>query len=359
MDVLKKAYALKEEAAEPERYLGANIAKVQLSDGSIAWSMSSNDYVKGTIDVVKGMLAKDGKVLKKKGNDRPMPESYRPEEDTTPELNSELASRYQQLISMLRWACELGRIDILLETALMSSHLCLPREGHFEAVYKIFSYLDNRSKSNMVFDPKVVELDESNFNTTDWKDSVYGDVTEEIPPNAPEPLGMPVHITCFVNANHAGDTQTRRSQTGFIIYLNNAPIDWYSKKQNTCESSTFGSEFVAMRIAVEKIRALRYKLRMFGIPIAGPATMLGDNESVVNSASKMEARLNKKHNAICFHTVREACAAGWIRVGWEPTATNIADLFTKMLPTVTRQKHMWRIFNKSVERVFSKDDGGS
>ena len=358
MDILKKTYALKEEAAEPDRYLGANIAKVQLKDGSTAWSMSSDDYVKGAVDVVKGMLAKDGKVLVRKGNDRPMPQNYRPEEDTTPELGSELASRYQQLIGMLRWACELGRVDILLETAVMSSHLCLPREGHLEAVYKIFSYLENHLKSNMVFDPKVVQLDETAFNTTDWTDSVYGKVTEEIPPNAPEPLGMPVHMTCFVDANHAGDTQTRRSQTGFVIFLNNAPIDWYSKKQNTCESSTFGSEFVAMRVAVERIRALRYKLRMFGIPIAGPTAILGDNESVVNSVSKMEVRLNKKHNAICFHTVREACAAGWIRVGWEPTETNMADLFTKMLPTVIRRKHMRRIFNKMVDRTFGKPDNG-
>ncbi|GAX25842.1 hypothetical protein FisN_6Hu120 [Fistulifera solaris] len=347
MDILKKTYALKEEAAEPERYLGANIAKVQLADGRTAWSMSSNDYVKGAIDVVKGMLAEDHKVLKQgKGSDRPMPQNYRPEEDTTRVLGDRLASRYQQLIGMLRWACELGRVDILLETALMSTCLCMPREGHLEAVYKIFAYLDAHRQSNMIFDPKVVELNESAFNKTDWADSVYGDVSEELPPNAPEPLGMPVHITCFVDANHAGDTQTRRSQTGFIIYLNNAPIDWYSKKQNTCESSTFGSEFVAMRIAVERIRALRYKLRMFGIPIAGPAIILGDNESVVNSASKMEARLNKKHNAICFHAVREACAAGWIRVGWEPTATNIADLFTKMLPTEKRREHMQKIFIK-------------
>ena len=119
----------------------------------------------------------------------------------------------------------------------------------------------------------------------------------------PKTLGNPVIMTCFVDANHAGDKVTRRSQTGFIIYLNNSPIVWFSKKQNTCESSTFGSEFMAMRIAVERIKALRFKLRMFGIPIDGPTNVLGDNESVVNSASKVEARLNKKHNAICFHTV--------------------------------------------------------
>ena len=107
---------------------------------------------------------------------------------------------------------------------------------------------------------------------------------------------------------------TRRSHTGILIYLNNAPIDWYSKKQNTVESSTFGSEFIAMRIACDKIEALRYKLRMFGIPIIGPADVYCDNGSVVLSAQKVEGRLNKKHNAICFHLVRECVASNMIRV---------------------------------------------
>jgi hypothetical protein len=120
---------------------------------------------------------------------------------------------------------------------------------------------------------------------------------EEIPPNAPKPLGNPVTMSCFVDANHAGEHSTLRSQTGIIIYRSSAPIDWYSKRQNTVESSAFGSEFVAMRIAIEKIRALRYKLRMFGIPIDGPTNILGDNKSVVNAASKNEGRLNKKHTS--------------------------------------------------------------
>jgi hypothetical protein len=119
----------------------------------------------------------------------------------------------------------------------------------------------------MAFDDKMPFLDNSAFHKSDWSESIHGEVEEEIPPTAPKLLGNPVIMTCFVDANHAGDKITRRSQTGFIMYLNNAPIDWFSKKQNTCESSMFRSEFVAMRIATEQIKALQYKLRMFGIPI--------------------------------------------------------------------------------------------
>ena len=101
-----------------------------------------------------------------------------------------------------------------------------------------------------------------------------------------------------------------------------------------------------MHLAVEQIKALRFKLRMFGIPLEGPANILGDNESVVGSCSKVEQKLNKKHNAICYHAVCEAAAAGWIRVGWEPTARNVADLFTKMLSTDKRRDLLRSIFVK-------------
>jgi hypothetical protein len=159
----------------------------------------------------------------------------------------------------------------------------------------------------------------------------YGDIEEELPPKMPEPLGQPMNITAFVDANHAGNVVTRRSHTGVIIYLQNTPIIWHSRRQNTIETSTFGSEFVALRCVPDLIVALRYKLRMFGVPIKGPAKVLCDNQGVVKNASIPESVLSKKHNTINYHAVREAVAAGIIQVGKEDGTTNIADLFTKPL----------------------------
>jgi hypothetical protein len=103
-----------------------------------------------------------------------------------------------------------------------------------------------------------------------------------------KPRGKPIQINCFVDADHAGNKVTRRSHSGILIFLNMAPIYWFSKRQNTVESSTYSSEFVALRIAAEKIIALRYKLRMFGIPIDGPANVFCDNEAVYKNASFAE-----------------------------------------------------------------------
>jgi len=76
------------------------------------------------------------------------------------------------------------------------------------------------------------------------------------------------------------------------------------------------------------IEALRYKLRCFGVPVQGSSDILCDNQSVVTNSSVPTSVLNKRHNAICYHRVREAQAAGIIHVGWIEVEKNVADLFT-------------------------------
>jgi hypothetical protein len=150
-------------------------------------------------------------------------------------------------------------------------------------------------------------------------------------------LGNPVEINTFVDSDHAGDSVTRRSRTGIIIFLNKAPILWLSQGQATVESSTFGSEFVAMRRAIEMVKSLRYKLRMFGIPLIGPALVFGDNESVVKNASIPESTLKKKHHSISYHISREAVAAGIVHIIKVASGFNLADIFTKLLPPEQRK----------------------
>ncbi len=150
-------------------------------------------------------------------------------------------------------------------------------------------------------------------------------------------------ISCFVDADHAGNLVMRRSHSGIIIFCNKAPIMWYSKRQNTVETSTFGSEFIAARIAVELIESLRYKLRMFGVPLTGSANMFCDNNGVVTNCTIPESTLKKKHNAIAYHKVREAVARGTIRIAKEDTKTHLADLLTKPLPGPRMKELLYHI----------------
>ena len=111
----------------------------------------------------------------------------------------------------------------------------------------------------------------------------------------PEPRGNVVIISMFTDDAFVGDLVTRRSQSGILIFLNRAPITWYSERQNTVEVLTFGLEFIALRVGCEMNDRLRYKLRMMGVPIKGPTNVYCDNEAVVSNSSMAESTLKKKH----------------------------------------------------------------
>ena len=123
----------------------------------------------------------------------------------------------------------------------------------------IFGYLNKHLDCTLVLDDLEIDTPETSFTKSDWSDTIYGNEPEDLPPKMPMPRGNSVKISCFVDADHAGDLLTRRSHTSILIFLNNAPVIWYSKKQNTVESSTFGSKFIAMRIACDLLQALQYK----------------------------------------------------------------------------------------------------
>ena len=315
-------------------YLGVTLSVME-DDGIQGWCMSSDKYIKATVENVEQKLARVNQRLPSKCR-IPMTVGYRPERDVSAELTSEGIQRYQELIGVLRWAAELGRVDVLLETAMLSTYMALPQKGHMEQVYHVFGYLKTHSKRRLFFDPRHPDIDERAFSSYEWYD-FYRDASEQVPNDMPPPRGHAVSTHCFIDADHASNTLTRRSQTGILIFLNKAPIVWYSKRQNTVETSTFGSKFIAMRMAVEHIEALRYKLRMFGIPLEGPTNVFCDNEAVFKNTTIPESTLKKKHNSICYHRCREAVAARVMRVAKEGTLTNLADLFTKPLMQSVRE----------------------
>lgn len=344
MKTIEGIYRLKKDPksgkayAPPEIYLGAEVSKYALEDDlKPYWSLSSTKYVKQAVRNVELELKKTGNKLNSRTLE-PLAHGYKPELDVTEPLDAKRANFYQNLIGVLRWAVELGRIDINYHVAIMSKFLAAPRKGHLEQVFCIFAYLKKNPSYRIVMDSSPIDWEEDKFPERDWSD-FYQNPKEELPPNIPEPRGKPVQINCFVDADHAGDVVSRRSHTGILIYVNRSPVIWYSKRQNTVETSTFGSEFIALRIATEMIEGLRHKLRMFGIPLDGPANVFGDNQSVINNATVPESPLKKKHVASCYHCVREACASGVIRVAKVASKSNLADLLTKNLDRL-RHKYL-------------------
>jgi len=116
-----------------------------------------------------------------------------------------------------------------------------------------------------------------------------------------------------------------------IAFLNSTPISWISKRQKTVETSTYGSEMVAARIATEKMMELRFNLRALGVPIEGPVMMYGDNQSVILSTTLPSSILKKKHLSCNYFRIREAIAARIIRFEYVCSARNFSDIMTKPL----------------------------
>ena len=151
-------------------------------------------------------------------------------------------------------------MDTTCEVSMILSHMALPHEGHLTQLFHMFAYLKKKHNSRMVFDPSYPFVDEEWFKSEeDWK-VLYGDVKEAIPPGAPQPCGKEVVIRHYVDADHASESLTRRSHTGYITFLNMVPMNWFSKWQNLVETSTFGSEFTALKTATDANRGLQYKL---------------------------------------------------------------------------------------------------
>jgi hypothetical protein len=202
--------------------------------------------------------------------------------------------------------------------------------------------------------PDLTGLPDPKYN---WDYSIYAGAKELIPEDVPEPLGNPVQLITYVDANLYHDLITGRSVTGILHLVNGTPFDWYSKKQSTVETATYGSEFVAARTAAEQIIANRNTLRYLGVPITGPSLMFGDNRSVVDSGTIPQSKLNKRHVCLSFHKVREVVAARVLISHWINGKDNPADILSKHWGYSVVSDHLHHLLFMQDE-VSGEDDKG-
>ncbi len=259
----------------------------------------------------------------------PIEKGDHPELDDTELLEPDDIVKYQSLIGALQWVVTIGRFDVTTAVMTLSSFRVAPRKGHMERAKRMYGYLAKMRYACIRFrteEPDYSDLPDFEY---DWSKSVYGELNELIPKDAPEPLGKYVTLTHYVDANLMHDLATGRSVTGILHLINKTPLDWFSKKQATVETATYGSEFVAARTCVEQIIDLRTTLRYLGVPLRDKSYMFGDNQSVINSASQVHAKLHKWHTMLSFHHVHEAIAAGLVAFTFIPGEINPADILSK------------------------------
>ena len=197
---------------EPEFYVGAMLKKKKLN-GHNVWMMTSQEYLCNTIKTVEAHLSKKGRKLPVRAMTL-MSSGYYSEVDSSPELDANDTTLFQELIGILRWAVEIGRVNILTELSMLSSHQACPREGHLEEIYHIFMLLKRHPKLTLYSDPQAPFIDPSWFEGDDAQTffDQYRDAEEQLPDDhlCPEPHGVSVSTTAYANSSHAANKITQK-----------------------------------------------------------------------------------------------------------------------------------------------------
>ena len=231
------------------------------------------------------------------------------------------------MIRQLQWLVTLGRFDIHAQVSTMSRFRSAPRKGHIERLQRVsYGYVlktKHYSPRYRTEEPDYTYLPDMNHV---WSYNVNGNIQEITPLACPKPLGKSVTTTTTLDANLNNCMATGASLTACLYFCNQTPTDWYSKKQATVETATYGSEFVAAKTATEQIMDIRYTLRYLSVPIRSKSYMFGDIRSMVTSATLPHSTLSKSHNILIFHRLREAIAAKIIDFHWIKSEYNLGNM---------------------------------
>ena len=190
----------------------------------------------------------------------PLDKNDHPKLDNSELASDDLITKFMCMVGQLQWAVTLGRYDILAHAMSMSRFRLAPKVGHIERMKRIYGYVSRTKHYALRFrtdEPNHMHLPDLEY---DWT-RIYGNVLEEIPKDAREPLRKSVTTTTFLH-----DLITGRSVTAVLHFFNLTPGNWYSKRQATVENATYGSEFVAAKTATEQIVDIRQTLRYLHKP---------------------------------------------------------------------------------------------
>ncbi|XP_020203929.1 uncharacterized protein LOC109789404 [Cajanus cajan] len=209
-------------------------------------------------------------------------------------------TQYRKLVGSLIYVT-ITRPDISFAVHTVSKFMQSPRHFHFSAVQRIIKYLLGTSRRGLFF-----------------------------------PKNSPLQLQAYSDADWAGCPNTRRSTTGWCIFLGNAPISWKCKKQDSVSKSSIEAENCAMYAACSEIIWLRGLLTELGLSQAQPTPLHVDNTSAIQIAANPVYHERTKHIEVDCHSIRDAYDRRVINLPHVSTSIQIADIFTKTLP---RQRH--------------------
>jgi len=203
---------------------------------------------------------------------------------------------YRRLIGKLIYLTNI-RPDITYAVNHLSQYVSAPTMDHHQAVFRILRYLKGSIGQGIFLDAK-----------------------------------SDIHLKSYSDFDWAGCTDTRRSVTGFLVYLGNTLIAWKSKKQATISRSSSEAEYRALAQTVCEVQWLTHMLHDLNITMAQSATIYCDNTSAIKIANNPVFHEHTKHIEIDCHTIREKIQQGLVKLLPVRTNHQLADIMTKALP---------------------------
>ena len=212
------------------------------------------------------------------------------------------SKEYASIVGGLMFAACVTRPDIMCAAGKLSQFLNKPTSQHLLAAKRVLRYLKGTLKLGIR----------------------YGC------PDTP-PIG-------FSDADWAGDIDTRRSTTGYVIMLNNGAVAWRSQRQPTVALSTMEAEYMALTEATKELIWMHGLLTELGYENENPTDLFTDNQSALALSKNPVSHARAKHIDVRHHFVRDAIQNNTIWVQYIPTEDMTADSLTKALG---REKH-WK-----------------
>ena len=241
------------EVGEPEYKI---VDDIEFNEEKKCCTMSSKNYIKSVCDQIEKLLEIN---LKNYGS--PLDAGDFPEMNCTYILPPDNIYVYQMLIGFLQWAVTLGSYDVQYATNTLAIFGPKLQDGHIKRALQVYGFLKHHMQAKLFLYPTPMSHEVINFKENDWT-KCYPYAEEYIYEKTPETKVEYLSITVFKDASHAMCLDTRQIITGFLIFLGSAPIFYYSKRQNTVEISIYGSEIFAMRILIEHLLVIHYKIQM-------------------------------------------------------------------------------------------------
>jgi hypothetical protein len=238
---------------------------------------------------------------------------------------------YLSIIGSCLHLAQVSRPDIAFAVGLLSRHAATPGLVHLRASLNLVKYLYSTRDLYIQYvrDPARGAGNDPQVFGKGWKEDKT--IEERLVPTTPD---LSAHTpTTFVDADHGGDKETRRSTSGLIIVMNDGPVAWFSRLQKLCALSTAESEIYAVVDAAKEALHIRLLCEEMGVrPFGKPMRIYEDNTACIHMGHSLRGSNAARHFQLRLRFLHERIVNDEIEFAKVDTKEQLADGFTKALP---------------------------